>query len=205
MNQILITKFIKKSSKIKQYKIIFFISIITISIFIFINFLGKYQLEKEKNFSDSISKNYKVYKLFAEPENKSRNYKDSDILGNISIPKIKVNYPFFYGISDDLLKISPCRFNGEMPDKKSNLCIAGHNYNDDRFFSKLMKLDLNDLIIIEDNSKNKFFYYVYKKIEIEESKISSATNNINDYCVLTLVTCNNSNNKRIIIKAKLKA
>lgn len=89
-----------------------------------------------------------------------------------------------------------------MPNKKSNLCIAGHNYNDDRFFSKISNLNLNDIIVLEDSYNNSFNYYVYDKFEIEESEISRTVNDTQYDYELTLLTCNNINNKRIIIKAK---
>ena len=92
-----------------------------------------------------------------------------------------------------------------MPPNKSNLCIAGHNYNDNRFFSKLNKLENNDLIIIETNDKNKFYYHVYDKFEITENEISKINKNYSDTLELTLLTCNNLNNKRIIIKAKTES
>ncbi len=176
MNQILMTKLVKNKKKINQFIVQLSISIIAILVFISIYLAYNFQLQKEKIFSESVSKNYQVYKLFSNSDSSNVQYKDDYILGNISIPKININYPFFYGISEDLLKIAPCRFAGNMPDKKSNLCIAGHNYNDDRFFSKIINLNLHDLIIIEDNNKNKFYYYINSKYEIPEDKLSSVIN-----------------------------
>lgn len=88
-----------------------------------------------------------------------------------------------------------------MPDSKSNLCIAGHNYNDDRFFGKIFLLRNNDKIIIKDNSNNQFTYYVYDKYEVKEDDLSPISDN-KLFCELTLITCNNFNNNRLIIKAK---
>lgn len=80
-----------------------------------------------------------------------------------------------------------------MPDSKSNLCIAGHNYNDDRFFGKIFLLRNNDKIIIKDNSNNQFTYYVYDKYEVKEDDLSPISDN-KLFCELTLITCNNFNN-----------
>ena len=90
-----------------------------------------------------------------------------------------------------------------MPDSKSNLCIAGHNYNDDRFFGKIFLLRNNDKIIIKDNSNNQFTYYVYDKYEVKEDDLSPISDN-KLFCELTLIT-NNFNNNRLIIKQKLEA
>lgn len=206
MNQILITKFEQKHKKLIQFKVLFFVSVIAIVIFIAIYFSYKIQLENEKIFSENIKKNYTIYKLFAKSNGHQESYKDNDIIGNIIIPKINVNYPFFYGINENLLKLSPCRFFGNMPNTKtSNLCIAGHNYNDNRFFSKIDNLENNDLIIIENNSKKKYYYFVYNKFEIDENKVNSITKNSKYFNELTLLTCNNKNNKRIVIKAKTES
>ena len=75
---------------------------------------------------------------------------DFSVIGIIKIDSIKISYPILSKINDDLLKISPCRFYGPMPNQIGNLCIAAHNYNDNRFFSKLDKLQNNDIIYIYD-------------------------------------------------------
>lgn len=110
MNQILNTKFNKNN--INKNKFIFlFISSVILIIFTFgINYFYKMQFEKEKNISTKFLSNYHVYQLFASSERQKIFYKSDDILGSISIPKLNISYPFFYGISEDLLKISPCRF-----------------------------------------------------------------------------------------------
>ena len=140
-------------------------------------------------------------KLYSSSNVKNSQTNDTDILGTISIPSLNISYTFFFGISDDLLKISPCRLSGQMPDSKSNLCIAGHNYNDDRFFGKIFLLRNNDKIIIKDNSNNQFTYYVYDKYEVKEDDLSPISDN-KLFCELTVITCNNFNNNRLIIKAK---
>ena len=55
----------------------------------------------------------------------------------IEIPKIGIYYPIISEATDELLKISPCRIAGPMPNEDGNLCIAGHNYDNYKFFSKL--------------------------------------------------------------------
>lgn len=205
MNQILITKIVKKKEILRHFKIFFSISMIAITIIVFLYVSYNIQLEKEKTFSANVTNNYKIYKLFAEPNSKKHQYLDSDIYGTISIPKLDINYPFFYGINEELLKIYPCRFYGDISEKSGNLCIAGHNYNDNRFFSNIYKLENNDLIIIENNSHNLFYYLVYKKFDINEKEINSITKNTEFSNELTLLTCNNKNNKRTVIKAKTES
>lgn len=199
MNQILSTK-IKKFNKPQQFKVQFYISIFSILVVVFIFLFYKFKSKEFIKKSDSFSNNYEIYRLYSNPNTKS-NYLDSDILGFISIPKLNISYPFFYGYNEELLKISPCRFYGEMPPKYSNLCITAHNYNDDRFFGKINLLKNDDIITIEDNYNNKYYYYVYNIFEVEENDISPLINYDKNYLNLTLITCNNINKKRIIVHA----
>ena len=70
-------------------------------------------------------------------------------------------------------------------------------------FSKLDKLNKNDSVFISDLNKNKLEYIVDDKYTTNEKDISCTkkTSNIE----VTLITCNsNNNNKRIVIKAKMK-
>lgn len=70
-------------------------------------------------------------------------------------------------------------------------------------FSKIDELNINDSIYITDLNKNKMEYIVYKAYTTKESDLSCTekTNNIE----VTLITCNkNNNNKRTVIKAKMK-
>ena len=85
----------------------------------------------------------------------------------------------------------------------TNICIIGHNYFDNRFFSNLNKLEVGDIIVMYDLENNKYEYTIYSKYEVDE-------NNINDvirqeyYQELTLVTCTIDRNKRLVIKAIIK-
>ena len=121
----------------------------------------------------------------------------------IDIPIINISYPIISKTSEELLKISPCRFAGPFPNRFGNMCIAAHNYKNNLMFSKLNKLEKKDSIYITDLNKDKFEYIVYEKYISSEDDWSciNQQNNIE----ITLITCNTSNNKEIIIiKAKMK-
>ena len=164
MNQILETK--DKKTKIKNYIIILTTSTLSMVLFLSVFLVNLFEQNKQNEFSESLANNYKVYKLFAEANDNIILLQDDDIYGNIIIPNLNINYPFFYGFSDELLKLSPCRFYGKIPNEKSNLCLLGHNYNDDRFFGKLNKLSIGDTILIEDLNNNSFNYTVFEKFEV---------------------------------------
>jgi LPXTG-site transpeptidase (sortase) family protein len=124
--------------------------------------------------------------------------------GIIEIPKLNLSYPVFSQLTDDLLRISPCKFYGNNPDVDGNLCIAGHNYDNSMFFSKIYNLSQNDQIIIFDSNNNEYIYFVYDIYEVKENDLSPVLNYPENEKILTLITCNNSNHNRIVVKGKQK-
>ena len=206
MNQILITS-LKHTNKKKQFIVQLILSICAILIIFFSYSYYKIHLNNQEKLSKTLSKNYKISKLYSDSTAQNNLLEDSDILGTINIPKLNLSYTFFNGLNDELLKISPCRYYGNMPNKtnkKGNLCIAGHNYNDNRFFSKINTLQNNDEIIIYDNFGNKFSYFVFKKYEVKDNDLSPIYSYNKKNNEITLITCNNFNNNRIIVKGKMK-
>ena len=83
-----------------------------------------------------------------------------------------------------------------------NLAIASHNYEDKRFFSRLNELNVGDIINIYDNSQNKVSYMIYKVFETNANDITNTLESTSNLKEITLVTCNNINGNRIIVKAK---
>ena len=124
------------------------------------------------------------------------------LFGIIEIPKINLYYPVFSELTEELLKVSPCKFYGGAPSSAGNVCIAGHNYDNSLFFSKLSSLSKNDQIFIFDNNGVQYVYFVYYLYEVPETDLSPVLNYNANEKVLTLVTCNNFNSNRIIVKAK---
>lgn len=101
-----------------------------------------------------------------------------------------------------MLDVSVCRFAGPMPNEIGNLCIAGHNYVDYKLFSRLNELDINDEIIIYDLSGNHKTYGVYDIYETKPDDTSCTFQDTGESRIVTLVTCNNVNGKRLVIHAK---
>jgi len=115
---------------------------------------------------------------------------------------INIEYSVFKDMNEENLKISPCKFHGVEFGNMGNICIAGHNYNDNRFFGKINELELKDKIKLINLEGQEFEYIVFDKFETTDDDLSilKGTKNYE----LTLLTCNNSNKKRIIVKAYMK-
>ena len=206
MNQILITKkYIYKSRKKRiRFKLQFYISailfIILTTVFSTLTYSKSKNEEISKELLDSFSNS-----LYANYQNDiiSKVNNNSFVIGIIEIEKIKLNYPILSTQSKELLEISPCRFAGPLPNNVGNLCIAGHNYADRRFFGRLKELSLNDKISIYDLSGKKLDYIIYEKREILSTDLSCTSQETNGNIIVTLITCNNISGKRLQIKAKV--
>ncbi len=125
------------------------------------------------------------------------------IIGVINIPSINVNYPILSTYTDELLKIAPCKFHGPNPNEVGNLCIAGHNYRNSKFFSKVPNLQLGDTIEITDLSGRMLTYTVYDKFIVNPDELACTSQLTNGKKEITLITCTNDNKQRHIIKARV--
>ena len=205
MNQILSTSLIKKNNRKNWFKVQFLISIFIVIFLLIFVFIYYQDLQKKEQLSNNLMNNYDIFKLYNNnslSEDKTIKESINGLFGIIEIPKLNLHYPIFSELSDELLKIAPCKFYGKTPDKFGNLCIAGHNYHNSSFFSKLSSLVKNDEIYIYDNSENQYKYYVYDIYEVEASDLSPVFVYNKKEKILTLFTCDNSGTNRIIVKSK---
>jgi len=123
-------------------------------------------------------------------------------IGVINIPSINVNYPILSTYSDALLKIAPCKFHGPNPNEVGNLCIAGHNYRNSKFFSKVPDMHLGDIIEITDLGGNTVTYAVYDKFIVNPDQLECTSQLTGGRREITLITCTDDNKQRYIIKAR---
>lgn len=205
MNQILFLKkdnnnHIKKLNKSSICFIIIFILCIFLLIIILYKYL--YFLHISNNnykFSESLSDVLRIQSIYDQTHNNPNSI--YPIIGYIEISKINLNYPIFSYTNDDLLKIGICKVYGPQINTIGNLCLAGHNFDNDKLFSNLNKLFINDTISIYDNFDNSIVYKIYKKFEVSQND-TSILEQTTELKEITLITCNNKNKKRLVIKAK---
>ena len=173
----------------------------------FLSFLVLYtsfhvlSLSKQEKLSNQLVNNYNISKLYSN-NSESETTPESNLFGIIEIPKIDVYYPVFSRLTEELLKIAPCKFNGDSPKGNGNICIAGHNYNNNLFFSNLSNLEAGDEIFLYDTDGKKYIYNVFSIYEVNSTDLSPVLENSQNEKILTLITCNNLNDKRIIVKTK---
>jgi LPXTG-site transpeptidase (sortase) family protein len=100
------------------------------------------------NGSSGSVKKYQLYKGFV-------------MLGTIEIPKIDLKYPVLDRADAASMEVAPGVVYGPGLNKVGNTVIAGHNYRNKTFFSKINQLKKGDSIYITDTDKNKVEYIVY--------------------------------------------
>lgn len=211
--------------KISRYKIQLLISIIVLFIAISLLISNIYSYTQKENVSKNLLNAISITRLYSnnndyttldmkESQNSNalnsnnttktniNNTGDPFVIGIIQIDKINVNYPILSKTTRELLKVSLCRYAGSMPNQVGNLCIAGHNLVDYKLFSRLNEIKLKDIIKIYDLNGNMKEYEVFKKYEVIPTDLSCLSQNTNGEKVITLLTCNNVNGKRLIVAAK---
>ena len=199
---------LNKESVTKQnwFKFQFGISIFIVIFIIILCGFYYYNLKIKEDISSDLINNYSIYRLYSSQNigNNTVEENFNGLFGIIEIPKLNLYYPVFSQLTEDLLKISPCKFYGETPNKNGNICIAGHNYHNSSFFSKLSTLTKNDEIFIFDNNGTKYVYSVYDIYEVEASDFSPVLNYPKNKKNLTLFTCDVSGANRIVVKSYQK-
>lgn len=158
--------------------------------------------------SRSLNNNFEQVKVSnAEMKSTKDGYKYATI-ATITIPKIDLSYPILDGETDSaeeteaLLKISPTKFWGPEPNEAGNFCIVGHNYRNSLFFSKVPTLENGDIIQITDLLGRTIDYRIYNKYEVEPTDVTCTTQLTNGQKEITLITCTNDSQYRVIVKAR---
>lgn len=132
-------------------------------------------------------------------------YNNFVMIGYIDIPKIGIKYPILEKETVASLEQSVAvRYpNNPKLNQVGNVVIAGHNYRNGQFFSKLEDISTGDLIKITDVNGQTLVYTVYEKYETTPEDVAYITRNVGENTEITLVTCTDDSNARIIVKAKV--
>jgi len=129
-------------------------------------------------------------------------YKGYTMLGKIEIPAIQLNLPVLDRATASSMEVSVGVAYGPGLNQVGNTVIVGHNYRNGTFFANLYKLKLGDLIYITDNSGTKIKYTIYNMYETPASDFSYASRDTAGKREISLSTCTDDVQNRIIIWAK---
>ena len=133
------------------------------------------------------------------------NGKKYESVGIVKIPKLNIKYPILSKTTDELLKISACKFHGANPNEVGNLCIIAHNYRKKGvFFSEVPTLVVGDIVEIQDLSQRTIQYEVYDVHTVMPDNVDDTTQKTNGRKEVTLITCTNDGKQRFIVRCKEK-
>lgn len=194
----------------RRYELQFILSFSIAAIFLVLLFWKLYQNQEQEKIAKELLNTYQLTTMYSNSSSYDTSKLNSNIInqapfviGMIKIDKIDLSYPILSESNDNLLKVSVCRFTGPMPNEIGNLCIAGHNYMDNRFFGRLDELEYGDKIEIYGASGNMKEYTIFQKYEVDATNLACTNQDVGNAKLVTLLTCDNSNNqKRIVIQAK---
>ena len=129
-------------------------------------------------------------------------YKGFTVVGKIEIPATKVNYPILDRASEDSMKVSVGVLYGAGINQVGNTVIAGHNYRNGTFFSNNKNLKLGDVIYITDLDGNRIKYTIYNIYVTASNDFDYATRDTAGKREITITTCTDDVNSRLVIWAK---
>ena len=168
-----------------------------------------YELEKEVNDNETVNEttnptqeNPKNISSVNKPIKSSVRIGNSTVFGKIKIDKIGIEYPIIEYINDDSLWKSICKISNNSVNGTGNLCLAGHNMRNMTMFAKIKNLKVGDIVEITNIYGNKYIYKVYESFYVDPTEIEVLKNTSES--IVTMITCNNTSSKRLIVRAKLQ-
>ena len=136
------------------------------------------------------------------------NGKNYDVIGTLNIPSLDINYPILSTTSTELLKVSLNKYWGANPNEVGNMVVIGHNYKNNKFFSKLPSIEKGAIVEVTDLKGTMLKYTVYDTIVVDPYDNSCTSQLTNGKTEITLITCYYQNgsthaDKRFVVKARV--
>lgn len=179
----------------------------------FVSFLLIYDTFRERKLKeletgalDTFDKQVKVKEVKnEEPVNtydEDLSYGNYTILGKVEIPKIGFTSVIIKEYTYSAMSIGVIKSYGVELNEPGGFVLAGHNFRGRSLFMyNIHRLVEGDVIYITDTSGRKMEYVVYEKLRYFSPSDASIYRKYDNYHV-TLVTCEDGGQSRIVIKAK---
>ena len=117
---------------------------------------------------------------------------ESDCLGSLTIPKLKLELPILSDWSYENLKTAPCRYSGSARD--GDLVLLAHNYK--THFGPIRRLKPGDRVVFQDTEGTVFEYQVVDSAVVSPTAVEEVTAGSHD---LTLITCTYGGKTRLVV------
>lgn len=183
------------------------IAIIIFCILVYVGY-GVYKENKIRLVEGSSQNNIKIERVaettkIEEKEivNIEDNYLGFDVAAKLIIPKINLETYILGDYSKEGMKVCASKFWGPSPNEIGNFCIAGHNYDKENMFNHLIDLEIGDVLYLLDNENGKVEYKIYDIYKVKPENIEPISQETNGKRVITLITCVNYSQNRLIVQA----
>lgn len=130
-------------------------------------------------------------------------YKTESVL---TFERLEINYPIITPIegelTEELLKISLNKYWGPAPNEIGNYCVVGHNYKSKKMFGRLHEAVNGDIVTITDLTGRTIKYEVYDRYVVDPTDVSCTSQLTNGKREISLITCTNYGQQRLVVKAR---
>lgn len=152
---------------------------------------NKIQVEEVKDKSEEVR----------EKVNIPNTYLDYEVTAKLVIPKIELETYILKDYTKERMDVCPTKFWGPEPNEIGNFCITGHNYKKDNMFYNLIDLEIGDEFYLLDNKNGKYTYTIYDIYKVKPQNTDSLEQETGGKRIVTLITCVNYSDTRLIIQA----
>ena len=159
-----------------------------------INMLSPIEPQLQNQVSNGTAEQVEPEKVYME---------NFEVMGTLEIPKTGIKYPILERVTVRSLEIAlgiAYPNNAEL-NKEGNVVIFGHNYRNGLFFSDNKKLSNGDKIYITDKYGEKVTYEIYNIYQTTPDDASYFVRDTEGRREISLQTCTDSGDGRIIIWA----
>ena len=131
-------------------------------------------------------------------------YNGYSTIGKIQIPATGVDIPILSNVTVKGMENAPCLLyqTGEL-NKNGNSLIVGHNYRNGTIFSNNQYLDIGDKMYVTTLDGNMLEYTIYNKFVTTAEDTTYIKRDTNNKPEITLSSCTDDDELRIIILAKI--
>ena len=197
---------VKKITNVLIFVFIFALYVISF-LMIFESFKQR-KLEKLEAIAlDNFDKSVKIEKVTVDDieesttSNNGLDYNGYTLLGKINVPKVGFYSVIIKDNTYRAMDLGVVLSYGEFLNEPGGFIISGHNFRGGaNFMYRIKDLEAGDKIYITDSSGRELEYTVYEKIRNYGPEDTSIYKKYDGYHV-TLVTCENGGQARIVIKA----
>lgn len=154
----------------------------------------------------NVQEETKIEEKKEEAKNKTKvvatQYKGYKVTANLQIEKLKIDTCVLEDYTKNAMEVCVTKFFGPNPNEIGNFCITGHNYITKNMFGYLYTLKNGDVLTLTDNENGTVRYKIYDKYKVRPSQTYGLSQRTNGKREVTLITCCNYSNERLIIKAR---